>query len=502
MKLKGYRVKKHKFLLWTLLIVGLVVSAAWLLIAFKPAAAQSSATTLLVSVASDGTPANAWSDGASLSPNGRYVGFDSWATNLVISDTNNTYDVFVHDMETHQTINIAVASDGTQSNALSGSASFSANGRFIAFYSEADSLVPDDTNEAGEAFIHDQQTHGTTRVVVASNGDQADEGSTSPAISGDGRWIVFSSSATNLTTDATSGILDVFVHDQQTGQTSLISQAINDSRPNDYSDRPALSADGHFVAFRSNASNLVEDDTNGVRDIFVHDRQTGETTRASRASDGTQADEDASPPALSADGRFVAFSSRTTNLVPGDTNRYCPIDGDPNPNCADVFVHDRHTGQTERVSLASDGTQSNASSGISYMPPALSADGRFVAFWSAASNLVPGDTNEVADIFVHDRLTHHTERVSVAEDGSQAEHQTLSVVVDISDDGRVVAFGSSAKLVSGEVGGGMNVYVRVRDVAPSAVSLVSLTTLTREDSSRLLLLLSGLLLILVALRRK
>src|SRR5438034_301190 len=184
---------------------------------------------------------------------------------------------------------------------------------------------------------------------------------------------------------------------------------------NDTSLGSALSADGRFVAFDSAATDLVAGDTNGVSDVFVHDRQTGTTERVSVASDGAQGNNRSSlvtfafPPALSADGRFVAFDSDATNLVAGDTN-----------GATDVFVHDRQTGATERVSVTSGGgTQGNGNSGGFFAFPALSTDGRLVAFQSDATNLVAGDTNGATDVFVHDRQTGTTERVSVASGGSQ-----------------------------------------------------------------------------------
>src|SRR5206468_8005529 len=141
---------------------------------------------------------------------------------------------------------------------------------------------------------------------------------------------------------------------------------------------PAPSADGRLVAFHSDATNLVAGDTNGATDVFVHDRQTGTTERVSVPSGGTEGNGFSAGPALSADGRFVAFHNTATNLVAGDTN-----------GKTDVFVHDRQTGTTERVSVASDGTQGNGpSSGA-----ALSADGGLVAFHGTATNLVAGDTS-------------------------------------------------------------------------------------------------------------
>jgi hypothetical protein len=151
-----------------------------------------------------------------------------------------------------------------------------------------------------------------------------------------------------------------------------------------------ISADGRFVTFDSSADDFVPDDTNGCDDVFVHDRQTGETTRVSVDSAGGQANDESHVGIPSADGRFVAFYSKASNLVPDDTNGYW-----------DVFVHDRQTGETIRVSVDSSGGQANNRSYVS----SISADGRFVTFDSWASNLVPGDTNNVADIFVRDRAS-------------------------------------------------------------------------------------------------
>jgi Tol biopolymer transport system component len=181
---------------------------------------------------------------------------------------------------------------------------------------------------------------------------------------------------------------DVFVHDRQTGQTSRVSVATDGMQANGESWNATISADGRYVAFESRASNLVPAYNNGTWDIFVHDRQTGQTSRVSVASDRSQANNYSWAPAVSPDGRFMAFSSGASNLVPGDTN-----------DVGDVFVHDRQTGQTSRVSVASDGTEGNSHSGW----PSISADGRTVAFESWASTLVPGDTNNTSDIFVHER---------------------------------------------------------------------------------------------------
>ena len=306
------------------------------------------------------------------------------------SGPQNCEDVFVHDRQTGQTTRVSVASDGSQGNDSSLGSSISTDGRYVAFESEASNLVSVDTNETGDVFVHDRHTGQTTRVSVASDGTQGNSDSGSPSISADGRYVAFTSDASNLVSGDMNGVYDVFVHDRQSGQTTRLSLASDGTQGNVESMWPSISADGRYVAFASAASNLVSGDTNESYDIFVHDRQTGQTTRVSLASDGTQGDYDSSlPPSISADGRYVAFASLASNLVSGDTN-----------GVYDVFVHDRQTGQTTRLSVASDGTQGDDSSYFFY---SISADGRYVAFSSTATNLVSGDTNDFGDVFVRDR---------------------------------------------------------------------------------------------------
>ena len=418
--------------------------------------------TTRVSVASDGTQSNHDSYNPSISADGRFVAFESEATNLVSGDTNNFRDIFVHDRQTGQTTRVSVASDGTQSNQHSYNPSISADGRYVAFESEATNLVSGDTNNHQDIFVHDRQTGQTTRVSVASDGTQANDYSYNPSISADGRYVAFISYASNLVggdtepptqpsttslpnnpaSKVTGGVSQVFVHDRQTGATTLVSVAIDGSEGS--GEEVSISADGRYVAFRSWDSNLVNGDTNNLPDIFVRDLQTNQTTRVSVASDGTQANNFSFEPSISADGRYVAFMSWADNLVSGDTN------GD-----WDIFVHDRQTGATIRVSVATGGGQAAGRS----QSPSISADGRYVAFASSASNLVSGDTNNHPDIFVHDRQTGVTTRVSVASDGTQT--YVSSFDPSISADGRYVAFGSGAdNLVSGDTNGRFDIFVR------------------------------------------
>jgi Tol biopolymer transport system component len=281
---------------------------------------------------------------------------------------------------------VSVASDGTEANDISWARSISGDGQYVAFISKASNLVAGDNNNRLDAFVHDRLTGETTRVSVASDGTRANRDSAGASISGDGRYVAFYSFATNLVARDTNDREDVFVHDRITGETTRVSVASDGTQGRSHSFKPSISGDGRYVAFYSRATNLVGGDTNGVEDIFVHDRVTGETTRVSVASDGTEGDSYSHHrPSISEDGRYVAFESSASNLVTDDSNGQ-----------RDVFVHDRLTAATTRVSVALDGTEGNNWSRRS----SISADGRYVAFESWASNLVAGDTNGQRDVFL------------------------------------------------------------------------------------------------------
>ncbi len=300
-------------------------------------------------------------------------------------DTNGVRDVFVFDRSTDAIERVSVAGDGTQANGASAYSALSADGRYVAFESEATNLVPDDTNGVRDVFVFDRATGAIERVSVAGDGTQANFGSAQPGLSADGQVVAFISEASNLVPDDNNGSYDVFVFDRVADAIERVSVASDGTEAVVPTTDFALSADGQVVAFSSEAMNLVPGDTNSVLDVFVFDRASHTTERVSVASDGAQGIGNSFTPALSADGRFVAFSSDSWNLVPGDNN-----------GLVHVFVFDRDSDTIERVSVAGDGTQANSDGYL----PRLSADGRYVAFHSMASNLVPGDTNGVADIFV------------------------------------------------------------------------------------------------------
>lgn len=455
--------KNKQFTLLTLLLALALLSPTG-----KLTASMLGVGTTRVSIASDGTEGNMHSTWPSISADGRYVAFESEASNLVSGDTNGRDDVFVHDRQTGQTIRVSVASDGTEGDRESYRPSASSDGRYVAFESYATNLMSGDTNFSPDVFVHDQQT-GQTICASLADGTVALGSSSWPSISANGRYVAFASTANNLVVDDTNYREDIFVYDRDadedgifdevgqvsTTRVSLTSGGTQVTTGDSYV--PSISADGRYVAFGSRATDLVPGDTNGHEDVFLHDRQTGQTTRISVASDGTEGNGSSWYNAISADGRYVAFRSDASNLVSGDTNEW-----------DDIFVHDRVTGQTVRISVASDGTQAN---GMSH-GRSISGDGRYVAFDSGASNLVSGDTNNVADIFVHDRDADgdnifdeagqvSTTRASVASDG--AEGLGNSEWPSISGDGRYVAFASySSTLVPGDTNWVGDIFVRDR----------------------------------------
>jgi Putative binding domain, N-terminal/WD40-like Beta Propeller Repeat len=288
------------------------------------------AWTWRVSNGSGGEQANGASGSPAISADGRWVAFQSDASNLVDGDTNAATDVFLYDLVLATTTRVSVGTSGAQGNGASEAPTISADGRWVAFDSWASNLVLGDTNGDPDVFIYDRQAGTTTRVSVGSGGTQANDATGASAMSADGRWVAFRSVANNLVPGDTNFWSDVFVHDRQTGTTTRVSVGPGGLQPNGFSDFPVISADGRWVGFESFAHNLVANDTNDTADVFVHDRQTGATTLVSLGTSGTQGNGLSQHATISADGRLVAFESRASNLVSDDTNA-----------APDVFVRDR-----------------------------------------------------------------------------------------------------------------------------------------------------------------
>ncbi len=355
-----------------------------------------------------------------MAADGRYVAFESLAQNLVTNTVTLWNDVFVHDTEGLTTTLVSIASDGTPGNAISENPAISADGRHVAFQSMAN-LVGGDLSYL-DVFVHDRDVDGdgvfdepgevaTLRISQTAGGTPANAGSTDPAISADGRYIVFTSAADNLVLGDTNGTIDIFLYDRdadndgifdEPGEVDvvLISYGVDATPSNNFSLRPTISPDGSQVAFESWATNLVIGGTESRQHVYVRDRNVGMTYLVSQLSGGVEADDSSLYPALSEDGRFVAFESLAENLVAADTN-----------TGRDIFVRDRDVDEdgvfdevgevaTLRVSVDSSGNQMDAGQAQN---SAISWDGDQVTFDSDASDLVLNDGNFDYDVFLHDR---------------------------------------------------------------------------------------------------
>jgi Tol biopolymer transport system component len=272
------------------------------------------------------------------------------------------------------------------SSAGSSQQDISADGRYVAFLSHY-TYGPGDNNVNDDVYVRDRMTNTYTRVSIPIGGAVANGASERPSISADGRYVAFASAASNLVPGDTNGAVDVFVRDLVAGTTVRASVSSTGAQVNGISRDPDISADGKIVAFTSTAFELIPSDANGMVDVFVRDLDAGTTSRVSIRTGGGEADQPSTSPALSGDGRVVAFISQATNLIAGDTN-----------SRIDVFVHDRMSGVTERVSVSSTGGEANQSSSI----PTVSYDGRFVAFDSSANNLAPG-VGVGGTVYIRDR---------------------------------------------------------------------------------------------------
>lgn len=429
------------------LILAVVAPLAFAAIAATSARSTVVGSTARVSVSTTGVQANGVHP--SISSDGRYVVFESNEVGLIANDTNDATDVFVHDRILGTTSIASVASDGHQGNAESFADSVSADGRYVVFESLASNLVAGDTNGRMDVFMRDRAAGTTTRVSVSSAEVQGNLESSGGQISGDGRFVSFDSDASNLVPGDTNGDTDVFVRDLSAGTTQRVDVATDGSQAPGGGIAGALSGDGHFVAFQS-LSPLVQGDTNGVPDVFVRDLVAGTTERVSISSQGGQATGESLGASISADGRQVAFVSLAANLVSADTN-----------HVSDVFVRDRVAGSTQRISVATTGTQADGES----FGADISADGGHVSFISLASNLIAGDTNSTLDAFIRDLSSGTTERVSVATGGEEANDQ--SQAASVNGDGRYVAFDSFASnLVADDTNLQPDVFVRDRLATP------------------------------------
>ena len=296
-----------------------------------------------------------------ISADGRFVQFQSSSTNLVPGgDTNGQEDIFVRDRIAGTTERVSVASDGTEANGSNlGGGSMSGDGRFVVFISDATNLVAGDTDGTRNAFVRDRTLNTTEKIPLSGETVQA-------SISDDGQLIAL--------TSVTGGLNHILIYNRSTDTTEQVDVSTNETPANARSMEPTISPDGRYVTFTSDASNLVAGDTNGKPDAFIRDRQAGTTERISVSSLGAEGNGNAEGPyPMSSDGRFIGFSSRATNLVSADNNA-----------ARDVFIRDRQSGTTVRVSVTSGGLEGGGYSKLK----SITSDGSLILFQTSSDNLV------------------------------------------------------------------------------------------------------------------
>jgi WD40-like Beta Propeller Repeat len=333
-------------------------------------------SSMIVSIASDGTSANGGSYAPAMSADGSLVVFESLASNLVPRDSNNATDIFLRDLTASTTTLISAARDGSAANSSSYRPSFSADGAYVAFCSRASNLAANGQSNGSDLFLWQRATGTLTQVAVAGTSNGPLDGCERTAIDGDGGIVAFAA--------LTGSQSNVYTYDRASGTTTPLTPGAGGSSG---MTGVAISADGKRVAFDSTATNLIANDSNRSRDVFLRDLVANSTSRVSVRSDGSQlpADSGTSGVAISADGHVVVFGSTAAEVVPGDSS-----------GREDVFRHDLATGKTTIASVSTSGGPENDSS----YAPAVNSDGSVVAFTSLATNIVAGDTNHEPDVFL------------------------------------------------------------------------------------------------------
>lgn len=392
------------------------------------------------------------SSAGSISSDGSYVVFISESTNLVAGDTNGLSDVFLYEVATGDIERINEGPLGVEADVgTSWQSVISGDGRYIAFLSEATNLVAGDINAKSDIFTYDTVEDEMLLISNDFNGTPSNDDSFFATISQDGRYIAYGSSATDLVEDDTNGLADVFVWDRTTGENTRVSVADDESEITDsFSSHSSISATGRYVVFGSASAELVSGDTNGQSDVFLRDTVLGTTERISVDSNEVEIDNFISVitlhnPMISEDGRYVVFWTEGA-FVPEDTN-----------DAGDVYLRDRTLGTTERVSVSTNGAQTASGNGLG----AISSDGRYVTFGSSSNNLVPGDTTSgdgTADIFIRDTFYDVTSRVNISEAGLESDGGSDDAGF-LTSGGRFIVYGSTSTNLTEDSDGLYHVYL-------------------------------------------
>ena len=414
-----------------------------------------------ISVAPDGTEGNNASS-FSLRANGDYAGhytsddgnlivFSSHASNLIPGDTNGVSDIFLRNLSTNQTERISTGINNSQANNNSGYPSITPDGRYIVFQSYASNLVPGDTQmcyywsgalNCPDIFVYDRVNKTTSLVSKSSSGQQSNADNEFPQISNDGRYIAFESTANNLVENDTNKSYDVFVHDLSTKQTKRVSIASDGTQANDQSHLSSISNDGSLIAFGSLATNMVVNDTNNVRDVFVRDQINETTVRVNVADDGSQADSTQyiTWGVMSSNGRFIFFVTDANNIT-GKYSKSC------------LFVRDLEAKITTLLNITC------AAPSSPFTPLQISSDGQSVLFRSTLNGTDPQDNNSKDDVYLYNRITDKLTWVSKSFDNLQGNNYSL--YGSMSENGQHVVFSSLASnLVQNDLNGSEDVFYR------------------------------------------
>lgn len=405
-----------------------ILTAASVLVLLAPAPRASAISTFtpmngIASLSMTNKAGNQASANASVSFGGRFIAFTSTSTDLVPGDTNGKLDVFVRDTLADTTTRISVSSADTQPNGDSNRPAISSDGRYVAFESKATNLVANDTNGTSDIFVRDIVAKTTIRASLRSTGAQSNGDAEWPSISDDGKIVAFQSDDNAMVFGEGNGKVDSFVRDTQNGTTARVSVDTNEASLTAGGTDPSISANGRWVAFTS-TTNQVGTDTNNVADVFLRDRVNGTTERVSLTSADGQGDGQSIDATVSDDGRYVAFQSDAHNLTTDDTS----------PTATGIYRRDRTAGTTVLAVRSYAGT---AAGGFA-VGPKISGDGARIAFASDASNLVPGDTNGHDDVFVRTVAANTTTMISTTTTGGPIN--SWSRAPSISPDGNVTAY--------------------------------------------------------------
>lgn len=399
---------------------------------------KKQAEPYLVSRDANGAGGDGDSLDSMLNADGRYIAFSNDSLNLTTGDENAAPDVFLFDRETGQTEPASVGGDGELGNAASSNAVLSSCARYIAYESDATNLVDGDTNGVTDVYFRDRHTKTTSRISISAEGVEPNAASLQPSISGCGAFVAFASAATNLVSEDTRGSMQVYIKDQMLGTLTLVSRF--DGEPGEFdSVDPALSPNADEIAFSTSVKNFIGRTRMETMQLVLVDLKTGQSELVSRTPQNTPADGSSSEPAISRGGQYVVFSSEATDLTPVANTH----------GGTEIFLYNRENGT---ITWLSRPNEDEGTDGPSYHP-SISDNGRYVAWESKATNLVPGDANGSSDMFVHDRESALTVRATVDADGNELDGDCIAGRV--SNDGRFVTYQTVSDAVPSAGGQGV-----------------------------------------------